>query len=49
MTIDEHDDDLVAAVDDRTADLPEDVSGTEGEVPTIDRDVEFVDEDLIIK
>ena len=49
MPIDERDDDLEAAVDDNTVDLPEDSWGTEGEVPTIDGDVEFVDEDLIIK
>jgi len=49
MPIDERDDDFMVAVDDYTADQPEDFWGTDGEVPTIDRDVEFVDEDLIIK
>ena len=42
-------DDFEAAVDDHTVDQPEDFWGTDGEVPTIDGDVEFVDEDLIIK
>ena len=49
MPIDERDDDFEAAVDDHTVDQPEDFWGTDGEVPTIDGDVEFVDEDLIIK
>jgi hypothetical protein len=49
MTIDERDDDFAATVDDDPFDPPEEVWGSEGEVPTLERDVEFVDEDLIIK
>jgi len=49
MTSDEREDEGAAAADDDRFDPPEEVWGTDGEVPILEREVEFIDEDLIVK